>query len=85
MSRPQIDRGEWDAVLELCRRKTETEYDCDYFYRYELDGEGRLKNLFWADTDSVIDDMMGYGDVVVFDTTRAGRTSTACRSSPSSD
>ncbi|XP_066313154.1 protein FAR1-RELATED SEQUENCE 7-like [Miscanthus floridulus] len=65
MARPPIDRGEWDAVLELCRRKTETEYDCEYFYRYELDSEGRLKNLFWADTDS----MMGYSDVVVFDTT----------------
>lgn len=69
MARPPIDRGESDAVLELCRRKTETEYDCEYLYRYELDGEGRLKNLFWADTDSLIDDLTGYGDVVVFDTT----------------
>jgi hypothetical protein len=68
MARPPIDRGESDAVLELCRRKTETEYDCEYFYHYELDGERRLKNLFWADTDSGIDDIMGYGDVVVFGT-----------------
>jgi hypothetical protein len=67
MARPPIDRGEWDAVLELCCRKTESEYDWEYFYWYELDGKGRLKN--WADTDSVIDDMMGCGDVVVFDTT----------------
>ncbi|KAH6783378.1 hypothetical protein C2S52_008337 [Perilla frutescens var. hirtella] len=42
--------------------------DGDFFYRFKLDSDGRLSNVFWRDS-MMYEDYHLYGDVVVFDTT----------------
>jgi zinc finger SWIM domain-containing protein 3 len=44
------------------------EKDPDFFFDHQLDKKGRLKNLFWCDSQSR-KDYQDYGDVVVFDST----------------
>jgi zinc finger SWIM domain-containing protein 3 len=44
------------------------ERDPDFFFEYDLDAEGRLKSMFWCDSQSR-QDYQDYGDVVVFDST----------------
>ena len=46
--------------------KTKT-YPC-FYYRFNVDEEGRLANLFWTDSTSHID-YACFGDVLAFDTT----------------
>ncbi|KAH6813241.1 hypothetical protein C2S51_022259 [Perilla frutescens var. frutescens] len=42
--------------------------DEDFFYRFKLDSDGRLSNVFWRDS-MMCEDYHLYGDVVAFDTT----------------
>lgn len=42
--------------------------DHEFFFRFRLDDDGRLCNIFWRDS-RMKEDYMTYGDVVVFDTT----------------
>ncbi|KAH6785155.1 hypothetical protein C2S51_037610 [Perilla frutescens var. frutescens] len=42
--------------------------DEDFFYRFKLDSDGRLSNVFWRDS-MMYEDYHLYGDVVVFDIT----------------
>ena len=41
------------------------ERDPDFFFRYLVDGEGHLKGLFWADSQSRRD-YEAFGDIIVF-------------------
>jgi zinc finger SWIM domain-containing protein 3 len=42
--------------------------DPDFFYEYQVDVEGQMKDLFWCDAQSRMD-YQSFGDVVVFDST----------------
>jgi zinc finger SWIM domain-containing protein 3 len=42
--------------------------DPEFFYDFQLDGEGHLKTMFWCDSQSRMD-YQSFGDVVVFDST----------------
>ncbi|XP_044318356.1 protein FAR1-RELATED SEQUENCE 3-like [Triticum aestivum] len=55
------------AVLEELRR-WEDKDDPEHFHQYEVDAEGRLKRLFWADADSRISSVRCSDGVVVIDT-----------------
>uniref|UniRef100_A0A8I6WZE3 Protein FAR1-RELATED SEQUENCE n=1 Tax=Hordeum vulgare subsp. vulgare TaxID=112509 RepID=A0A8I6WZE3_HORVV len=55
------------AVLVELRRK-EVEDDPEHFHQYEVDAEGRLKRLFWADADGRLSSIRHSDSVVVIDT-----------------
>ncbi|XP_062233641.1 protein FAR1-RELATED SEQUENCE 5-like [Phragmites australis] len=57
-----------DAEFVLKYMGGKQEEDPEYFFKYSVDDEGHLKNVFWADTQSRID-YHAFGDVVVFDST----------------
>jgi hypothetical protein len=42
--------------------------DLEFFFDYDVDDEGRLKCMFWCDSQSR-QDYQDFGDVVVFDST----------------
>uniref|UniRef100_A0A0A9CGJ7 MULE transposase domain-containing protein n=1 Tax=Arundo donax TaxID=35708 RepID=A0A0A9CGJ7_ARUDO len=42
--------------------------DPEFFFKYSMDEEGHLRNLFWSDSQSQLD-YGAFGDVVVFDST----------------
>jgi zinc finger SWIM domain-containing protein 3 len=44
------------------------EKDLDFIFKYSLDAEGTLKNLFLSDAQSQLDYGV-FGDVMVFDST----------------
>ncbi|KAL6591971.1 hypothetical protein ACP70R_049663 [Stipagrostis hirtigluma subsp. patula] len=62
----KVEGSDADYVLNHMRtRKSE---DSEYFFKYSVDKEGHLKNLFWSDSQSQLD-YGAFGDVVVFDST----------------
>ncbi|WVZ84607.1 hypothetical protein U9M48_031629 [Paspalum notatum var. saurae] len=61
-----IDGGDAEAVIS--HFKAIQQRDPEFFFKYLVDGEGHLKGLFWADSQSRID-YKAFGDVVVFDST----------------
>ncbi|KAL6885488.1 hypothetical protein ACP4OV_010267 [Aristida adscensionis] len=64
--RSRIVDGDANAALQIMQMRRDQ--DPDFFYDYEVDAEGRLKNLFWCDAQSRMD-YQSFGDVVVFDST----------------
>ncbi|XP_015619261.2 protein FAR1-RELATED SEQUENCE 5-like [Oryza sativa Japonica Group] len=64
--RSRILEGDASATLELMKKRRDK--DPGFFYEYQVDDEGRLKNLFWCDAQSRMD-YQSFGDVV-FDSTQ---------------
>nr|XP_011470173.1 PREDICTED: protein FAR1-RELATED SEQUENCE 5-like [Fragaria vesca subsp. vesca] len=60
------DKGDAQAAINWLRMKGHEEES--FFGRYTPDGEGRLANLFWRDTESLLD-YNAFGDVVIIDST----------------
>ena len=54
-----------DAQTVIRHMMARQERDPDFFFKYLVDGEGHLKGLFWADSQSRRD-YEAFGDVVVF-------------------
>lgn len=57
-----------DAHVFIDNFKRKQEVDPSFYYAYEVDEEGRLKHVFWAD-DICRKNYSLFGDVVSFDTT----------------
>ncbi|KAH6777472.1 hypothetical protein C2S51_008784 [Perilla frutescens var. frutescens] len=57
-----------DAQTLIDRLFQEGVEDGDFFYRFKLNSDGRLSDVFWRDS-MMCEDYHLYGDVVVFDTT----------------
>nr|XP_051202658.1 protein FAR1-RELATED SEQUENCE 5-like [Lolium perenne] len=53
------------AIRIMAKRKKR---DPEFFYEYDVDDKGRLKHMFWCDSQSCRD-YQDYGDVLVFDST----------------
>ncbi|KAL6600485.1 hypothetical protein ACP70R_045285 [Stipagrostis hirtigluma subsp. patula] len=62
----RVEGRDADFVLNYLRSKQEE--DSEFFFKYSVDTEGHLKNLFWSDSQSQLD-YGAFGDVVVFDST----------------
>ncbi|XP_062229986.1 protein FAR1-RELATED SEQUENCE 5-like [Phragmites australis] len=62
----KVEGSDADFVLNYMREKQAE--DSEYFFKYTQDAQGRLKNIFWADSQSQID-YDAFGNVVVFDST----------------
>ncbi|WKA02132.1 hypothetical protein VitviT2T_020355 [Vitis vinifera] len=66
MRRSEIKDGDAEAALAyLCGK---AEMDSSFFYKFNIDEESRLVNLFWADSTARMD-YACFGDVLAFDTT----------------
>ncbi|KAL6343311.1 hypothetical protein AAG906_022386 [Vitis piasezkii] len=66
MRRSEIKDGDAEAALAyLCGK---AEMDSSFFYKFNIDEESRLANLFWADSTARMD-YACFGDVLAFDTT----------------
>ncbi|KAH6755518.1 hypothetical protein C2S53_011872 [Perilla frutescens var. hirtella] len=66
MKMKQIEVGDAQSFVDmLCQDGAEDE---GFFYRFKLDSDGRLSNVFWRDS-MMCEDYHLYGDVLVFDTT----------------
>ena len=57
-----------DAACVLNHMNKMSKKDSEFFFKYNLDDEGRLKSLFWSDSQSQID-YSAFGDVMIFDST----------------
>uniref|UniRef100_A0ACD5V8N2 Uncharacterized protein n=1 Tax=Avena sativa TaxID=4498 RepID=A0ACD5V8N2_AVESA len=57
-----------DAATAIGIMQSRKEKDPDFFYDHQLDDKGRLKCLFWCDSQSR-QDYQDYSDVLVFDNT----------------
>ncbi|XP_071685325.1 protein FAR1-RELATED SEQUENCE 11-like [Lolium perenne] len=55
-----------DAATTIGIMLSRKEKDPSFYFDYDLDEEGRLKRMFWCDSQSV-QDYEDYGDVLVFD------------------
>ncbi|KAL6874076.1 hypothetical protein ACP4OV_014158 [Aristida adscensionis] len=62
----RVEGSDADYVLNHMRARQGE--DSEYFFKYSVDEEGHLKNLFWSDAQSQMDYGV-FGDVVVFDST----------------
>ncbi|KAH6771474.1 hypothetical protein C2S52_016277 [Perilla frutescens var. hirtella] len=66
MKMKQIKVGDAQSFVDmLCQDGAEDE---GFFYRFKLDSDGRLSNVFWRDS-MMCEDYHLYGDVLIFDTT----------------
>eukprot|EP00261_Vitis_vinifera_P026023 XP_010659131.1 PREDICTED: protein FAR1-RELATED SEQUENCE 5-like [Vitis vinifera] len=66
MRRSEIKDGDAEAALAyLCGK---AEMDSSFFYKFNIDEESRLANLFWADSTARMD-YACFGDVLAFGTT----------------
>ncbi|XP_021727208.1 protein FAR1-RELATED SEQUENCE 5-like [Chenopodium quinoa] len=71
-----IEGGDAQAVSEITYQ--ELANDPEFFFRFRLNKEGKLRALFWRDS-MMREDYSIYGDVVVFDTTyRTNRYNLIC-------
>ncbi|XP_045086390.2 protein FAR1-RELATED SEQUENCE 5-like [Aegilops tauschii subsp. strangulata] len=59
-------QGDADTTIGIMM--TRRERDPDFFFEHTVNDEGRLKNLFWCDSQSRRD-YVDYSDVTVFDST----------------
>ena len=66
VKRQLISKGDATIAIDMMQRRKEK--DPSLFYEYQQDKKGRLKNLFWCDSQSR-QDYQDFGDVVVFDIT----------------
>jgi zinc finger SWIM domain-containing protein 3 len=57
-----------DAATALGIMAARKKSDPEFFFDYQVDDEGRLKSMFWCDSQSR-QDYQDFGDVVVFDST----------------
>ena len=57
-----------DAECALAYLQAKENMDSSFFYRYTVDKESRLANLFWTDSQSRLD-YECFGDLLAFDTT----------------
>ncbi|XP_030970242.1 protein FAR1-RELATED SEQUENCE 5-like [Quercus lobata] len=57
-----------DAECALAYLQAKVDMDSSFFYRYTVDKESCLANLFWTDSQSRLD-YECFGDVLAFDTT----------------
>ena len=57
-----------DAEFVMNHMRQMQEKDLDFIFKYSLDAEGTLKNLFLSDAQSQLDYGV-FGDVMVFDST----------------
>ncbi|WVZ97064.1 hypothetical protein U9M48_042627, partial [Paspalum notatum var. saurae] len=64
--RRRIEKGDAMAALGLMQKRQNV--DPDFYYEYQIDCDGHLKNMFWCDSQSRMD-YRAFGDVVVFDST----------------
>lgn len=64
--RGRIEKGDAMAALGLMQKRQRV--DPDFYYEYQIDGDGHLKNMFWCDSQSRMD-YRAFGDVVIFDST----------------
>ncbi|XP_027071742.2 protein FAR1-RELATED SEQUENCE 5-like [Coffea arabica] len=62
----EIAGGDAEAALAYMAGKNDG--DLNFYFKYQLNDEGRLIRLFWADSRSR-DDYRCFGDVLVFDST----------------
>ncbi|XP_028105682.1 protein FAR1-RELATED SEQUENCE 5-like [Camellia sinensis] len=60
-----VDGDAESALAYLCGKE---EQDPMFYYKYDVDEENRLNNLFWTDSGSRTD-YLCFGDVLMFDTT----------------
>ncbi|KAL7204858.1 hypothetical protein ACSBR2_017883 [Camellia fascicularis] len=60
-----VDGDAEGALAYLCGKE---EQDPMFYYKYDVDEENRLNNLFWTDGGSRTD-YLCFGDVLMFDTT----------------
>ncbi|XP_059597995.1 protein FAR1-RELATED SEQUENCE 5 [Vitis vinifera] len=66
MRRSEIKDSDTEAALAyLCGN---AEMDSSFFYKFNIDEESRLANLFWVDSTARMD-YACFGDVLAFDTT----------------
>ncbi|KAI3864027.1 hypothetical protein MKW98_031619 [Papaver atlanticum] len=63
-----LELGEGDATALLDHFTNMQNKDPNFFYRLDIDGIGRLKNVFWAD-NRCRESYKEFGEVVTFDTT----------------
>jgi hypothetical protein len=64
--RLNLESGDANAMLEYFMRMQEE--NSRFFYAFDLDDDGRVKNVFWVDGKGR-DDYQVFGDVISFDTT----------------
>ncbi|WVZ83256.1 hypothetical protein U9M48_030422 [Paspalum notatum var. saurae] len=64
--RKRIEKGDAMAALGLMQKRQSV--DPDFYYEYQIDCDGHLKNMFWCDSQSRMD-YRAFSDVVVFDST----------------
>ena len=61
-----IAKGDANTAIGIMRSRKEK--DPDFFFEHTVDAEGKLKNMFWCDSQSRRD-YLDFGDVIVFDST----------------
>ncbi|XP_023893601.1 protein FAR1-RELATED SEQUENCE 5-like [Quercus suber] len=64
--RMALRKGDGPAMMEYFHKMQLT--DPSYFYSIQVDDDGQIMNIFWADARSIVD-YGHFGDVVCFDTT----------------
>ncbi|XP_058732801.1 protein FAR-RED IMPAIRED RESPONSE 1-like [Vicia villosa] len=64
--RLNLESGDANAMLECFMLMQEE--NPRFFYAFDLDDDGRVKNVFWVDANGR-DDYQEFGDVISFDTT----------------
>ncbi|KAJ1276117.1 hypothetical protein BS78_05G189600 [Paspalum vaginatum] len=62
----EVTRADMNQVMGYFRKRKDD--DPTFFYKFELDEDKRLKNLFWCD-ESAVKYYAKYGDCISFDTT----------------
>nr|XP_023914115.1 protein FAR1-RELATED SEQUENCE 5-like [Quercus suber] len=61
-----LRKGDGPAMMEFFHKMQLV--DPSYFYSIQVDDDGQIMNIFWADTRSIVD-YGNFGDVICFDTT----------------
>ncbi|KAI8554725.1 hypothetical protein RHMOL_Rhmol05G0120700 [Rhododendron molle] len=64
----KIEIADGDAEGALAYLCAKVEYDPFFYYKYDVDEQNRLNNLFWRDSTSLTD-YMCFGEMLVFDAT----------------
>ncbi|KAI8534282.1 hypothetical protein RHMOL_Rhmol10G0078200 [Rhododendron molle] len=64
----KIEVADGDAEGALAYLCAKVEYDLLFYYKYDVDEQNRLNNLFWRDSTSLTD-YMCFGEVLLFDAT----------------
>ncbi|KAL6137485.1 hypothetical protein ACLB2K_062777 [Fragaria x ananassa] len=62
------DNAEGDAQTAVRSLRARSARETEFFFEHTVDTEGRLKNMFWRDHQSLLD-YTAYGDVLIIDST----------------